>query len=45
MRPQPYMRPSILIYTKNVGRSEVVLMIQREMALGKLVKEQKRVFN
>lgn len=45
MRPQPYLRPSILIYARNVGRAEVVRMIQAEMAMGKLVKGQKRVFD
>jgi len=45
MRPQPYLRPSILLYARNVGRAEVIKMIQAEMAMGKLVKGQKRVFD
>jgi hypothetical protein len=45
MAPQPYLRPAILLYVRNVGRAEVVKMIQAEFAMGKLVTGQKRVFD
>ena len=43
--PNPFLRPSILIYTGQKGISEVKSMINKERLQGKIIQGEKRVFD